>query len=198
MRAGASPMSSRVRRGGRSGCPHASTDIHRPDFSGRAFNTKLPSDCPQDASRDGKKPWRNRISARRAKPLSIRRLVDKPRLRQRLRNRDTSKPSSSGKTHDRGQKGGHSSFWRSHRVPLTCRSCRETLVHRSGVLVERYAYDPYGRPLVRESTARGPSNRSMHAAIATSPVTFTTVRHISRKRSTPRMIPIPSPGTPTD
>lgn len=53
---------------------------------------QLPSNCPQYASRHGKKPWRNRTSARRAKSLSFLRLGDKLRFRQRLRKRPRSNP----------------------------------------------------------------------------------------------------------
>ena len=32
------------------------------------------------------------------------------------------------------------------------------IVDRAGALIERYAYDPYGRPLIRESVGRGDMN----------------------------------------
>jgi len=57
--------------------------------------TKLPSDFPQNASRDGKKTWRNRISPRRAKSLSLRKFDDKVSIRKRLANRARSNPSLS-------------------------------------------------------------------------------------------------------
>jgi RNA polymerase sigma factor (sigma-70 family) len=41
------------------------------------------------------------------------------------------------------------------------------------------------------------SPREMTTAAARSPLTFNVVRHMSRNRSTPKMIPIPSGGTPT-
>ncbi len=42
-----------------------------------------------------------------------------------------------------------------------------------------------------------PSERATNAAATLSPVTFTTVRHMSSTRSTPTTMAIPSPGTPT-
>jgi hypothetical protein len=56
---------------------------------------KLPSNCPQNASRDGKKSWRNRISTRRAKSLSLQRLDDKTSCWQSLRKRGRTNPSLS-------------------------------------------------------------------------------------------------------
>jgi len=41
-----------------------------------------------------------------------------------------------------------------------------------------------------------PSLLATHMAAVMSPVTFKVVRHMSSKRSTPNMTPIPSPGTP--
>jgi len=46
-----------------------------------------------------------------------------------------------------------------------------------------------------QAGARSP--REMTTAAAKSPLTFSVVRHMSRNRSTPKMIPIPSGGTPT-
>jgi len=53
----------------------------------------------------------------------------------------------------------------------------------------------HGVTILPEGTAGSP--RETTTAAARSPVTLSVVRHMSRKRSTPRMIPIPSVGTPT-
>jgi RNA polymerase sigma factor (sigma-70 family) len=47
------------------------------------------------------------------------------------------------------------------------------------------------------SQARELSPREITTAAAKSPLTFRVVRHMSRNRSTPKMMPIPSGGTPT-
>jgi hypothetical protein len=49
----------------------------------------------------------------------------------------------------------------------------------------------------RASPSAPSSPRETTTAAARSPVTFKVVRHMSRKRSTPRIRPIPSTGTPT-
>ena len=52
--------------------------------------------------------------------------------------------------------------------------------------------EAWGRSQTREL-----SPREMTTAAARSPLTFSVVRHMSRNRSTPKMMPIPSGGTPT-
>ena len=53
------------------------------------------------------------------------------------------------------------------------------------------------RPAPSPRTASSFSCRDTTTAAARSPVTLSVVRHMSRKRSTPRMRPMPSGGTPT-
>ena len=53
---------------------------------------EVPSICPQNASRDGRNPCKNRTSARRAKSLLLRRLDDKVSIRKRMVNRVNSNP----------------------------------------------------------------------------------------------------------
>src|SRR5258705_469187 len=76
----------------------------------------------------------------------------------------------------------------------------QTFVARHACVVRRPGSRPFSRrletrPARRQEGARSP--REITTAAAKSPLTLRVVRHMSRKRSTPRIMPIPSGGTPT-
>jgi hypothetical protein len=94
------------------------------------------------------------------------------------------------------------------RIQLTRRryDCSRNPAGRSGALLPtRYGFPARGRLSAEAHSQPGrlkpasgsPSPFDTTAASIRSPVTFRVVRHMSRKRSTPRIRPMPSGGTPT-
>lgn len=59
------------------------------------YDHELPSNCPQNASRDGKKSWRNSTSTRRLKSLSFPELSRKYKLLHNLQKRARLNPTLS-------------------------------------------------------------------------------------------------------